>query len=65
MGVRIAPGWMELQRIGSRCSAQYSATDGVPGDHHLVHLGARAMGGAGPLQLPPGMKLPPGFGGKR
>jgi anthraniloyl-CoA monooxygenase len=27
--------------------AQYSATDGVPGDHHLVHLGARAMGGAG------------------
>ena len=27
--------------------AQYSATDGVPGDYHLVHLGARAMGGAG------------------
>ena len=27
--------------------AQYSATDGVPGDFHLVHLGARAMGGAG------------------
>ena len=27
--------------------AQYSALDGVPGDHHLVHLGARAMGGAG------------------
>ena len=27
--------------------AQYSAVDGVPGDHHLVHLGARAMGGAG------------------
>ena len=27
--------------------AQYSATDGIPGDHHLVHLGARAMGGAG------------------
>ncbi|MEK8053574.1 bifunctional salicylyl-CoA 5-hydroxylase/oxidoreductase [Ideonella sp. DXS22W] len=26
--------------------AQYSATDGVPGDYHLVHLGARAMGGA-------------------
>jgi anthraniloyl-CoA monooxygenase len=26
--------------------AQYSATDGVPGDFHLVHLGARAMGGA-------------------
>ena len=27
--------------------AMYSATDGVLGDFHLVHLGARAMGGAG------------------
>ena len=26
--------------------AQYSAVDGIPGDHHLVHLGARALGGA-------------------
>ena len=26
--------------------AQYSATDGVAGDYHLVHLGARALGGA-------------------
>jgi anthraniloyl-CoA monooxygenase len=26
--------------------AQYSAVGGVPGDYHLVHLGARAMGGA-------------------
>jgi anthraniloyl-CoA monooxygenase len=26
---------------------QYSAVDGVPGDWHLVHLGARAVGGAG------------------
>ncbi|WP_246113860.1 bifunctional salicylyl-CoA 5-hydroxylase/oxidoreductase [Streptomyces montanus] len=25
----------------------YSAVDGVPGDFHLVHLGARALGGAG------------------
>ena len=25
----------------------YSATDGVPGDWHLVHYGARAVGGAG------------------
>ncbi|MGK5729532.1 bifunctional salicylyl-CoA 5-hydroxylase/oxidoreductase [Streptomyces sp. URMC 124] len=25
----------------------YSATDGTPGDFHLVHLGARALGGAG------------------
>jgi anthraniloyl-CoA monooxygenase len=27
--------------------AQYSAIDGLAGDYHLVHLGARAMGGAG------------------
>ncbi|MDE2456637.1 MAG: bifunctional salicylyl-CoA 5-hydroxylase/oxidoreductase, partial [Burkholderiales bacterium] len=26
--------------------AQYSAVNGIPGDYHLVHLGARAMGGA-------------------
>jgi len=26
---------------------QYSATDGFPDDWHLVHLGSRAMGGAG------------------
>jgi len=26
--------------------AQYSSTDGMPADYHLVHLGARAMGGA-------------------
>ncbi|MFD5383552.1 bifunctional salicylyl-CoA 5-hydroxylase/oxidoreductase [Streptomyces sp. NPDC127074] len=25
----------------------YSAADGVPGDFHLVHLGSKAMGGAG------------------
>ena len=27
--------------------AQYSAEDGLVGDYHLMHLGARAMGGAG------------------
>ncbi|MHA3904677.1 bifunctional salicylyl-CoA 5-hydroxylase/oxidoreductase [Castellaniella sp. WN] len=27
--------------------AQYSAVDGLVGDYHLVHLGARAQGGAG------------------
>jgi anthraniloyl-CoA monooxygenase len=27
--------------------AQYSAVNGLAGDYHLVHLGARAMGGAG------------------
>jgi anthraniloyl-CoA monooxygenase len=27
--------------------AQYSCTDGLPSDYHLMHLGARAVGGAG------------------
>ena len=27
--------------------AMYSAQDGTPGDFHMVHLGARALGGAG------------------
>jgi anthraniloyl-CoA monooxygenase len=27
--------------------AQYSCSDGIPGEFHLVHLGARALGGAG------------------
>ena len=27
--------------------AQYSCVDGMPGEFHLVHLGARALGGAG------------------
>ncbi|MBW8844821.1 MAG: bifunctional salicylyl-CoA 5-hydroxylase/oxidoreductase [Burkholderiales bacterium] len=27
--------------------AQYSCEDGLPGDYHLAHLGARALGGAG------------------
>ncbi len=27
--------------------AQYSAVDGVPDEWHLVHLGSRAVGGAG------------------
>jgi anthraniloyl-CoA monooxygenase len=31
--------------------AQYSAVDGVAGDYHLVHLGARAMGGAGMVMV--------------
>ncbi|WP_119157678.1 bifunctional salicylyl-CoA 5-hydroxylase/oxidoreductase [Caldimonas tepidiphila] len=26
--------------------AQYSCVDGIPGDYHLMHLGARAVGGA-------------------
>ena len=34
-------------RIWVAPMCQYSATDGLPGDWHLVHLGARAVGGAG------------------
>lgn len=34
-------------RIGVSPMCQYSATDGVPDDWHLVHLVSRAVGGAG------------------
>ncbi|GAB2825160.1 NADH:flavin oxidoreductase/NADH oxidase [Lentzea nigeriaca] len=34
-------------RIAVSPMCQYSATDGVPNDWHLVHLGSRAVGGAG------------------
>jgi len=39
---------MTLQnRVVVSPMCQYSATDGLPGDWHLVHYGARAIGGAG------------------
>lgn len=39
---------MELRnRIVLSPMCQYTATDGVPDDWHLVHLGSRALGGAG------------------
>ena len=38
---------MLKNRIVVSPMAQYSCVDGVPADYHLVHLGARAMGGAG------------------
>ena len=31
--------------VSPRC--QYSSRDGLPGNWHLVHLGSRAVGGAG------------------
>ncbi len=34
-------------RIGVSPMCQYSAQDGVANDWHLIHLGARAVGGAG------------------
>ena len=36
-----------VNRIVVSPMATYSATDGLPGDFHLVHLGGRALGGAG------------------
>jgi anthraniloyl-CoA monooxygenase len=41
---------MELpNRLVVSPMCQYSAEDGLPGDFHLVHYGARGMGGAGLL----------------
>jgi anthraniloyl-CoA monooxygenase len=40
-------GMTVQNRVAVSAMAQYSAVDGVPGDWHLVHLGARAVGGAG------------------
>ena len=53
-GVRMPPmltpfkarGLTLKNRIVVSPMAQYSAVDGVAGDYHLVHLGARALGGA-------------------
>jgi anthraniloyl-CoA monooxygenase len=42
-----ARGITLTNRIVVSPMAQYSCADGVPADYHLVHLGARAMGGAG------------------
>ena len=41
-----ARGTTLKNRIVVSPMAQYSCVDGVPADYHLVHLGARAMGGA-------------------
>ncbi len=42
-----ARGVTLVNRIVVSPMAMYSAVDGLPGDFHLVHLGARALGGAG------------------
>ncbi len=43
-------GSLELvNRVVVSPMAQYSAQDGLPGDWHLMHYGARAIGGAGLL----------------
>jgi anthraniloyl-CoA monooxygenase len=46
----------------------YSAVDGTPGDFHLVHLGARALGGAGLVMtemmcVSPAGRITPGCAG--
>jgi anthraniloyl-CoA monooxygenase len=43
----VVRGVMLPNRIVVSPMAMYSAADGEPNDFHLVHLGARAMGGAG------------------
>ena len=42
-------GMRVTNRVVVSPMAMYSAVDGVPGDFHLVHFGARALGGAGLL----------------
>ncbi|HXT09231.1 MAG TPA: bifunctional salicylyl-CoA 5-hydroxylase/oxidoreductase [Roseiarcus sp.] len=42
-----ARGVLLANRIVVSPMAMYSATDGLIGDFHIAHLGARAMGGAG------------------
>ena len=45
---RVRFGNVELRnRIVVSPMCEYSAVDGVPNDWHLVHLGSRAVGGAG------------------
>lgn len=47
-------------RIGVSPMCQYSAEDGFANDWHLVHLGARAQGGAGLVMLEASAVLPEG-----
>ena len=42
-------GMVVPNRVVVSPMAMYSAQDGLPGDFHLVHFGARALGGAGLL----------------
>src|SRR5579863_10447241 len=47
-------------RIGVSPMCQYSSVDGFATDWHLVHLGARAQGGAGLVMLEASAVLPEG-----
>ncbi|HEX4061926.1 MAG TPA: bifunctional salicylyl-CoA 5-hydroxylase/oxidoreductase [Streptosporangiaceae bacterium] len=55
-------------RIVVSAMDMYSATDGVPGDFHLVHLGGKALGGAGLVMtemvcVSPAGRISPGCAG--
>jgi anthraniloyl-CoA monooxygenase len=60
---------MELKnRVIVSAMDMYSATDGDPGEFHLVHLGARALGGAGLVMtemvcVSPAGRITPGCAG--
>ncbi|MEU4246896.1 bifunctional salicylyl-CoA 5-hydroxylase/oxidoreductase [Amycolatopsis sp. NPDC026612] len=62
-------GGLELpNRIIVSPMDMYSATEGVPGDFHLVHLGSKALGGAGLVMtemvcVSPEGRITPGCGG--
>ena len=62
-------GALELKnRVVVSPMDMYSAVDGVPGDFHLVHLGSKAMGGAGLVMtemvcVSPQGRITPGCGG--
>ncbi|MEV6444631.1 bifunctional salicylyl-CoA 5-hydroxylase/oxidoreductase [Amycolatopsis sp. NPDC051716] len=62
-------GGLELpNRIIVSPMDMYSAEDGVPGDFHLVHLGSKALGGAGLVMtemvcVSPEGRITPGCGG--
>jgi 2,4-dienoyl-CoA reductase-like NADH-dependent reductase (Old Yellow Enzyme family) len=47
-------------RIGVSPMCQYSSTDGLAGEWHLVHLGCRAVGGAGLVMTEAAAVLPEG-----
>ncbi|HET6169905.1 MAG TPA: oxidoreductase, partial [Terracidiphilus sp.] len=47
-------------RIGVSSMCQYSSTDGFATDWHLVHLGSRAVGGAGLVMVEASAVTPEG-----
>jgi anthraniloyl-CoA monooxygenase len=61
-------GLLVPNRVVVSPMAMYSAVDGLPGDFHLVHFGARALGGAGLLYTEmtcpsPDARITPGCAG--